>query len=477
MSDKAAVPEVKAEAAAAEPASAKRKAEDDVEEPAAKKADVDTTLPDAPANSKQIVKQIEFYFGNSNLMRPDKHLVAKISENADGWVELAHLASFVRMKQMVPDSDVKVIAAALRTSTNDLVEVSEDNQSVRRSATCPLPEKYDYHKNCIYTKGWDLKETTIDTINEFFAKATPPSVVTSVRLRHTPQTKEFKGSAFVELPTVEAAQKCTENKYELPSGETLLVEMKESYLQRKKAERQERKKGEKAAKAAEKAANGGVAKEEDTKIEIKEGCVLHISGLEGAVSFSDIKDAFNKYASVRYVDLKRGETAGHVRFADADAAAAKGKFDENKDTIKDATPVLRVIEGEEEKTYWDKFNADMNASRKREADGEPDEDEEVEVKDGFVIHYSGLPDDTSREDIKEVLNKYSEVQWVDFQRGDTEGHARFGAADAQKVKDEVEAAKDTIKDSAPVLRVLEGDENVKYWEKVAQGKKDRKSVV
>ena len=30
-----------------------------MEEPAAKKADVDTTLPDAPANSKQIVKQIE----------------------------------------------------------------------------------------------------------------------------------------------------------------------------------------------------------------------------------------------------------------------------------------------------------------------------------------------------------------------------------------------------------------------------------
>ena len=108
----------------------------------------------------------------------------------------------------------------------------------------------------------------------------------------------------------------------------------------------------------------------------------------------------------------------------------------------------------------------MAASRKRKADGEDEPADDAPIVTGCVLAYRGLTDETSREDIKDCFNKYSEVQWVDFQRGDTEGHARFSAADAQKVKDECEANKDEILAKVPELRVLEGDEENEYWAKM-----------
>ena len=264
-----------------------------------------------------------------------------------------HLASFKRMKQLVPDSNPQSIASAVRSSANDIVEVSDCGENVRRSATCPLPDKYEYHQKCIYTKGFDLEGTTIDTVAEYFTgKGFEP---TSVRLRFTLTDKEFKGSAFVEMADVATARKCTEEKFELANGNTLVVEMKESYLLRKKAERVERKKSQKSEKQAAKAAKGGDAEggaggaAEPAKVEVKEGCVISLSGLTEGTSFNDIKEVFNKYAQVKYVDFNRGETAGFVRFASADAKAAKDKMEENKELIKDATPVITVLEGEEEK--------------------------------------------------------------------------------------------------------------------------------
>jgi La domain len=46
------------------------------------------------------VKQIEFYFSDSNLPR-DKFLLEKVHASADGWVDLGLIATFERMRQIL----------------------------------------------------------------------------------------------------------------------------------------------------------------------------------------------------------------------------------------------------------------------------------------------------------------------------------------------------------------------------------------
>ena len=77
----------------------------------------------AAVNEAAVVKQITFYFGDSNLTT-DKHLQKKVAEDAEGWVKLDHIASFKRMQALVPSSDVAVIGNILKSSDQDTVEVS-----------------------------------------------------------------------------------------------------------------------------------------------------------------------------------------------------------------------------------------------------------------------------------------------------------------------------------------------------------------
>lgn len=54
----------------------------------------------------------------------------QISDNEGGWVELAVLLTFKRLKSM--SDDASVIVAAVQKSSAGLVEVSEDKLKLRR---------------------------------------------------------------------------------------------------------------------------------------------------------------------------------------------------------------------------------------------------------------------------------------------------------------------------------------------------------
>ena len=71
----------------------------------------------------------EYYFSDANLRR-DKFLLKQISENEGGWVELAVLLTFKRLKSM--SEEASVIASAVLKSSEGLVEVSEDKLKLRR---------------------------------------------------------------------------------------------------------------------------------------------------------------------------------------------------------------------------------------------------------------------------------------------------------------------------------------------------------
>jgi lupus La protein len=283
---------------------------------------------------------LQFYFGDSNLTKPDKFLLGKIKESEEGWVDLSVIGSFTRMKQLVPSGDVQELATTLRTSSNDLLEISEDGANVRRSATCPLPKESLYNKRTLYTKGWDLEGTSIDSVDTYFTEK--GFKVLSTRLRYAFGTKEFKGSVFIELEDVDAAVKACGEKFAVGEN-TLGVEMKDAYHTRKKAERAE-KKGKKAGAGGEKKAE----EEEEPEEEFVAGCILGFKGVPDDTSREDFKEAFGKYAEVSWVDFQRGDTSGEVRFAGADAATVLAKCVEEEVKINGVVPELAVLDGEQE---------------------------------------------------------------------------------------------------------------------------------
>ena len=57
-------------------------------------------------------------------------MLKQISENEGGWVELAVLLTFKRLKSM--SEEAPVIASAVLKSSEGLVEVSEDKLKLRR---------------------------------------------------------------------------------------------------------------------------------------------------------------------------------------------------------------------------------------------------------------------------------------------------------------------------------------------------------
>ena len=77
--------------------------------------------------SSKIVQQCEFYFGDVNL-RKDGFLRQRIEESEDGWIAIAVLLTFNRLRAL--SDDEATIAEALRGSS--LLEVSRDDTKVRR---------------------------------------------------------------------------------------------------------------------------------------------------------------------------------------------------------------------------------------------------------------------------------------------------------------------------------------------------------
>merc|ERR1719469_1601009 len=87
-------------------------------------------VPSTPEEVAAAVKrQVEYYFSEGNFSK-DKFMQAETAKTKEQWVNISVMATFNRMKALVPSLDLALISAALRDST--VLEVSEDGSSVRR---------------------------------------------------------------------------------------------------------------------------------------------------------------------------------------------------------------------------------------------------------------------------------------------------------------------------------------------------------
>ncbi|KAK6960868.1 hypothetical protein BgiMline_033529 [Biomphalaria glabrata] len=307
--------------------------------------------------NEKVVKQIEYYFGDMNLMR-DKFLKEKIQED-DGWVTIETMLKFNRLKQITDDS--KVICEALKSSS-ELVEVSENGDKIRRRSDKPLPgdtqERRDEINNrSIYAKGFPL-DAKLDDLMSFFETYGPTENVFMKKEFHK---KTFKGSVFVVFKNKEDAAKfISEEETKYQDSVLEVKKFKADYFKDKQAARKSKgNKKEDKSKPQEAEKNTEEEESEKARQQMTRNAVLFLKGMDPETSREEIKTFFAPHGDVGWVDFDKGSTEGYLRLKEANSAEPTlekaRKAGDGKIVIHDKELEVRVVEGDEELEYWKKM--------------------------------------------------------------------------------------------------------------------------
>ncbi|XP_008790044.1 la-related protein 6A [Phoenix dactylifera] len=158
----------------------------------------------------KIVRQVEYYFSDENLPT-DKFLLKFVKRDKEGFVPIAIIASFRRMKKLV--QDLSLIEAALRTSSQLVVSV--DGKKVKRLHPLPVTEIKDT-KPCTVLVENLPENYSKDSIQRLFGNIgnilnitihDPHSKEESATARKAEIAISSKVHALVEYETVEAAER------------------------------------------------------------------------------------------------------------------------------------------------------------------------------------------------------------------------------------------------------------------------------
>jgi len=166
------------------------------------------------SKAKSVLRQVEFYFSDSNLPR-DKFLRETVEQSDDGLVSLALICSFSRMKshlgldaavkpETVPEETVLAVAEVLRRSS--VLRVSEDGKKIGRASELLEPDEIIAQVDSRTVAASPLPyNVKLEDVQSFFAQY---AKVNSVRLpRHIANKKHFCGTALVEFSEEEEAKK------------------------------------------------------------------------------------------------------------------------------------------------------------------------------------------------------------------------------------------------------------------------------
>ncbi|XP_070504352.1 la protein homolog [Chironomus tepperi] len=312
-----------------------------------------------------IIRQIEYYFGECNLNR-DKFLRGKINDDKDGWVPISVLLTFNRLKAITEDA--KLIAEALEKSTSGLVQISEDKEKLRRHPDNPLPEfnetrRKELSRRTAYAKGFPL-DSKMDTLVGYFNSNFQKVENVVMRKYYDSKTKvyKFKGSVFILFEKREQAEEFVK-KEGLKYGEKeLLRYMQEEYFEVKKKEKSKKDEKKKAKKAEQQA-------EKNDDIVLPKNAVVHFTGIEGSISREDIRKRvleINPALTIAFIHFERGDKKGELRFSkENDGKEFIEKLEGAKMKLNDLELSLSLLEGEEEEKFLATALEDMKKARQR----------------------------------------------------------------------------------------------------------------
>ncbi|TRY81766.1 hypothetical protein DNTS_007927 [Danionella cerebrum] len=297
---------------------------------------------------KKVAEQIEYYFGDHNLHR-DKFLKEQLLLD-DGWVTVATMLKFNRLKNLT--SDAAVVVESLQKSKAGLLEISDDKTKIRRNPNKPLPENNEEYKDAvkhksIYMKGFPIN-TTLDDIKEFLAdKGTFENIYLRKGL-----DKAFKGSIFAVLDSEAAAKAFVEREdVKEYKGNEMIVLMKDAYFSKKFSEKKQLRVEAKAKVKSEKEETQKQAEEELKSQFEQRGCLLKFSGDLGQTSREDFHAVFSEHAQIKWIDFTRGAKEGNILFQSSAKEALQKCRDANggeDPKVKDQVVQWEILEGDTE---------------------------------------------------------------------------------------------------------------------------------
>lgn len=311
-----------------------------------------------------IVEQIEYYFGDFNMMK-DKFLRAEIQKN-DGWVPIKTLLRFNRLAALTKNEDV--VLAAFKSNPSELMEVNEENKSLRRNPNRAIPEPGENWRNVIatrsvYIKGFPTETTTLDDILKFmqtFGKI--DNVFKRCYFDKALKEWKFKGSAYVTFPTREEAESFLAIGSVKFNGNELIKKWQLDYVEEKKTERIETK--IKIKEEKEKLLKDQAQSELKNDGKLPTGALIKLDGLEEGLSLSALKKKLSEELkwNVGFVDYTAGEPNAYVRLQEENSAKdSLSKLTDNSFEIDGITIKAEAVEGEKEVEVLQKMEADKNS--------------------------------------------------------------------------------------------------------------------
>mmetsp|Transcript_21700 Transcript_21700/g.37357 ORF Transcript_21700/g.37357 Transcript_21700/m.37357 type:complete len:465 (+) Transcript_21700:181-1575(+) len=410
---------------------------------------------------EKIRKQVEYYFSDSNLPR-DFYLKKLIDANSTGYVNISDLLRFKRLQQLTTSAEM--VALALQGS--ELLELdAETSTKVKRKTE--LPAVSLWAKRTMYVEGFNkvknLEKDEEPTIEEIEAVFLPYGKVLSVKRRRTALDED-------------ADQHTAEDE----KGEDKLADHKKGKGSNK-GKPQYFNGSAFVEMESEEALTRVLAEPDVHSIKDKDGNVLPLKVMAAKEFMGESKTGKRKRknkdkegADGENDDAKKEAQAD----VDADAAPALGTGDgEKPSAAKKSKPseehghsIPETKEKAKKKDGEDKADEESDADDNDDVQGkEPTESSKEKDKDkdafekGCLLRFAGVGPDVRRADIKNIVEEFGSVAYIQFKDDETDGIIRFGTAIAENVKKVLEEKNLEFGGKVPTYAIVTGDEEVEFW--------------